>query len=134
MASGLTPANQKEKPMVAQRRSLETMLLSSAFIALGLAGIVVLFSALPRSSSTFPRLALCAFVWSCAFIVAAVLTWRRSCFAVFAFVAAIALLLFPAKIHCPRGPTLSLFTLGVHSCRFTPLSPLLVFRKQGFHI
>jgi hypothetical protein len=40
---------------------------------------------------------------SCTFLTTAVLTWRRSWFAGYAFVAAIALFLFPARYLVPGG-------------------------------
>ncbi len=89
--------------MKAQRKPGGTVLLAAAFLAASLAGIVVFLAALPRNSNTSPLLALIALVWSCASIVTAVLTWRRSRFAGPVFIAAIGLLLFPAKFIVPGG-------------------------------
>ena len=89
--------------MKAQRKPVGTMLLSGAFLAASLAGIVVFLAALPRNSNTSPLVALIALVWSCACIVTGVLTWRRSRFAGPAFIAAIGLLLFPARFIVPGG-------------------------------
>ena len=89
--------------MKAQRKPLGTILLAGAFLAASLAGIVVFLAALPRTSNTSPLVALFALVWSCACIVTGVLTWRRSRFAGPAFIAAIGLLLFPARFIVPGG-------------------------------
>lgn len=84
-------------------RSFGTILLASAFLVAGLAGIVALLAVWPRSSNTSPLAALFALLWSCTYIVTAILTWRRSRFAAPAFVAAIGLLLFPARLIVPGG-------------------------------
>ena len=84
-------------------RSFGTILLASAFLAAGLAGIVALLAVWPRSTNTSPLAALFALLWSCTYIVTAILTWRRSRFAAPAFVAAIGLLLFPARLIVPGG-------------------------------
>jgi hypothetical protein len=89
------------------------MLLAAALLAAGLAGIAALWAAVPRTSSTSPLAALFALAWSCAYIVAGVLTWRRSRFAAPAFVAAIALLMFPASFIFPGGGQLILFPFAV---------------------
>jgi len=51
-------------------------------------------------------MALFALTWGCTYIVTAVLTWRRSRVAASAFVAAIGLLLFPARFIVPGGQLL----------------------------
>jgi hypothetical protein len=60
-------------------------------------------------------MALFALTWGCAYVVTAVLTWRRSRFAAPVFVAAIGLLLFPARFIVPGGqllvPSLVVLTL-----------------------
>ena len=89
--------------MKAQRKPLGTILLAGAFLAASLAGIVAFWAAWPRTSNTSPLVALLALVWSCACIVTAVLTWHRSRFAGPAFIAAIGLLLFPARFIVPGG-------------------------------
>jgi hypothetical protein len=89
--------------MKAQRKPFGTILLAGAFLAASLAGIVAFWGAWPRTSNTSPLLALFALVWSCACIVTAVLTWRRSRFAGPALIAAIGLLLFPARYIVPGG-------------------------------
>ena len=89
--------------MKAQRKPVGTILLAVAFLVASLAGIVVFLAALPRDSNTSPLVALFALVWSCACIVTAVLTWRRSRFAGPALIAAIGLLLFPARFIVPGG-------------------------------
>lgn len=85
------------------KRPVGTVLLASACLAAGLAGIVAFWAAWPRTSNTSPLAALFALVWSCTYIGAGALTWRRSRFAAAAFVAAIGLLLFPAKLIVPGG-------------------------------
>src|SRR5687767_6735188 len=87
--------------MTAQRKPLRTILLAGVFLAAGLAGIVRFSGAWPKTSDTSPLVALVALVWGCACIVAAVLTWRRSRFAGLAFIAALGLLLFPARYIVP---------------------------------
>jgi hypothetical protein len=57
-------------------RPLGIMLLAAALLASGLAGIAALWAAWPRTSNTSPLAALFAAAWSCAYIVAGVLTWR----------------------------------------------------------
>ena len=83
------------------KRSVGTNLLAGAFLAAGLAGIVAFWATWPRTSNTSPLAALFALLWSCTYIVTAVLTWRRSRFAGFAFLAAIGLPLFPARFIVP---------------------------------
>ena len=51
-------------------------------------------------------MALFALTWACAYVITGVLTWRRSRFAAPAFVAAIGLLLFPARFIVPSGQLL----------------------------
>lgn len=85
------------------RRPVGTTLLAGAFLAAGLAGIVAFLAAWPRTSNTSPLAALFALVWSCTYVITAVLTWRRSRFAGPAFLAAIGLLLFPARYIVPGG-------------------------------
>ena len=85
------------------RRPFGTLLLAGTFLAAGLAGIVTFWVAWPGTSDTSPLAALFALMWSCTYVVTAVLTWRRSRFAAPAFLAAIGLLLFPARFIVPGG-------------------------------
>jgi len=84
-------------------RPLGIMLLAAALLAAGLAGIAASWAAWPRTSNTSPLAALFSVAWSCAYIVAGVLTWRRSRFAATAFIAAIGLLMFPLSRLFPGG-------------------------------
>jgi hypothetical protein len=85
------------------KRRLGTILLAGALFAAGLAWLVASLGAWPRTSNTSPLAALFAGLCACTCIVAAVLTWRRSRFAAPAFIAAIGLLLFPARFLVPGG-------------------------------
>ena len=87
---------------------LGIMLLAAALLAAGVAGLAALWAVWPRSSNTSPLAALFAVAWSCAYIVAGVLTWRRSQFAPIAFIAAIGLLMFPLSRLFPGGGDLFL--------------------------
>ena len=89
-------------------RPFGIILLAGALFAAGLAGIAAFWAALPRTSNTSPLAALFALTWSCAYIVAGVLTWRRSRFAATAFIAAIGLLIFPLRFVFPGGGQLFL--------------------------
>jgi hypothetical protein len=86
-----------------RKRPFGTILLAGAFLAAGVAGIVAAWGAWPRTSNTSPLMALFALVWSCTSVVTAVLTWHHSRFAGAAFLAAIGLLLFPARFIVPGG-------------------------------
>ena len=79
------------------------MLLGAALLALGLAGIAALWVTWPRTSNTSPLAALCALVWSCTYLVTALLTWRRSRLAAPAFLAAMGLLLLLLSFIFPGG-------------------------------
>jgi hypothetical protein len=85
------------------KRPFATVVLAVVFLALGLPGLVAFWAAWPGTSGTSPLAAMFALVWGCAYIATAILTWRRSRFAAFAFVAAIGLLLFPARYLVPGG-------------------------------
>jgi hypothetical protein len=85
------------------RTTLGTTLLAGVFLVAGLAGVGASWAAWPTTSTTSPLMALFALTWGCAYVVTAVLTWRRSRFAAPAFVAAIGLLLFPAAFIVPGG-------------------------------
>jgi hypothetical protein len=85
------------------KRTLGTTLLTCVFLIASIAGLAAFWAAWPRDSNTSPLAALSALVWSCCYAVAAVLTWRRSRFAGFAFLAALGLLLFPARLIVPGG-------------------------------
>ena len=89
------------------------ILLSAALLAAGLAGIAALWSAWPRTSGTSPLAAMFAAAWSCAYLVATVLTWRRSRLAPGAFVAATGLLLPVASFIFPGGDVFLLPSLTV---------------------
>ena len=97
------------------RRTLGTTLLAGAFLAAGLAGITASWAAWPRTSGTSPLMALLALTWGCAYVVTAILTWRRSRFAAPIFVAAVGLLLLPARYIVPGGelvvPSLVVLTI-----------------------
>jgi hypothetical protein len=85
------------------RRPFGIALLAGVFLAAGLAGIAVFWVAWPRTSNTSPLAALFALMWSCTYVVTALLTWRRSRLAAPAFLAAIGLLAFPASFLFPGG-------------------------------
>jgi hypothetical protein len=85
------------------RRTLGITLLACVFLIACIAGLAAFWVAWPRTSDTSPLAALFALVWSCTYAVTAVLTWRRSRFAGFAFLAAIGLLLFPVRFIVPGG-------------------------------
>lgn len=89
------------------KRPLGTTLLSGTFLVAGVTAIGVSWAAWPRSPSTSPLLALCALAFGGAYIVAGVLTWRGSRHAPAAFVGAIGLLLFPARMIVPGGELLA---------------------------
>ena len=83
-------------------RPFGIILLAAALLAAGLAGIAAFWAAWPRTSNTSPLAALFALVWSCTYLVTALLTWRRSRLAAPCFLAAMALLL--PVVHFPgRG-------------------------------
>jgi hypothetical protein len=84
-------------------RPFGIILLAAALLAAGLAGIAAFWAAWPRTSNTSPLAALFALVWSCTYVVTALLTWRRSRLAAPAFLAAIGLLAFPASFIVPGG-------------------------------
>lgn len=84
-------------------KPLGTVLITGAFLATGVAGIVAAWGAWPRTDSTSPLMALFVLLWSCAAVLTAVLTWRRSRLAGLAFLAAVGLLLFPARFLVPGG-------------------------------
>ena len=83
-----------------------TTLLAAVFLVAGLAGVAAAWAAWPRTSATSPLMALVALTWGCTYLLTAVLTWRRSRFAAAVFVAAIGLLLFPARFLVPGGQLL----------------------------
>jgi hypothetical protein len=84
-------------------RPAGTILLAGVFLVAGLAGIVAFWAAWPRTSNTSPLAALFALLWSCTYVVTAILTWRRSRLAAPAFLAAIGLLVLPASFLVPGG-------------------------------
>ena len=85
------------------KRPFGIVLLAGALLAVGLVGIFAFWSVLPRTSNTSPLAALFALMWSCAYLVTAILTWRRSPLAPLSLLAAIGLLLFPASFIFPGG-------------------------------
>ena len=85
------------------RKPFGITLLAGVFLAAGLAGIAVFWLAWPRNSNTSPLAALFALMWSCTYVLTALLTWRRSRLAAPAFLAAIGLLVFPASFLFPGG-------------------------------
>ena len=85
------------------KRTLGTTLLTCVFLIASIAGLAAFWAAWPRTSDTSPLAALFALVWSCTYAVTAVLTWRRSRFAGPALLAAIGLLLLPARFINPGG-------------------------------
>ena len=87
-------------------RTAATNFLAAVFLVSGLAGFGAAWAAWPRTSATSPLMALVALTWGCTYVVTAVLTWRRSRFAAPAFLAAIGLLLFPARFLFPGGEVL----------------------------
>jgi hypothetical protein len=88
---------------VPTRRPLGATLIAGICLAAGLAGIIAFWGAVPRTSNTSPLMALLALLWGCTYILTSILIWRRSRFAALAFLAAIALLLFPASLIIPGG-------------------------------
>ena len=93
-------------------RSFGIILLAAALLAAGLAGVAAFWAAWPRTSNTSPLAALFALVWSCTYVVAALLTWRRSRLAAPAFLAAMGLLLLPLSFIFPGGEVFLLPSFG----------------------
>ena len=71
-------------------------------------GIAAFWAVWPRTSDTSPLAALCALLWSCTYVVTALLTWRRSRLAAPAFLAAMGLLLPLLWFIFPGGQILLL--------------------------
>ena len=94
-------------------RPFGIILLAVALLAAGLLGIIAFWAVWPRTSNTSPLAALFALAWSCTYIIAALLTWRRSRFAGSAFIAAIGLLMFPAAFIFPGAGQLVLLAAFV---------------------
>ena len=96
---------------------------AAALLAAGVAGIAACWAVWPRTSNTSPLAALLSLVWSCTYIVSALLTWRRSRLAAPAFLAAMGLLLPLFWFLFPGGqvPFLPIFV-------FTLLLALLGYR------
>lgn len=94
---------ESEEKMV---RTLGSTLIAGLFLVAGLSGFAAAWAAWPRTAATSPLMALIALAWGCTYTAAAVLTWRRSRFAAPVFVAAIALLLLPARFLFPGGQIL----------------------------
>ncbi len=89
------------------------VLLAAALLAAGLAGIAASWAAWPRTSNTSPLAALVALAWSCTYIAAAHLTWRRSRFASPAFLAAMGFLLLLSSLIFPGGRLILLPSFAV---------------------
>ena len=87
-------------------RPFGIILLAATLLSAGLAGIAAFWAAWPRTSNTSPLAALFALVWSCAYVVTALLTWRRSRLAAPAFLAAMGLLLPLLSLIFPGGQVL----------------------------
>jgi hypothetical protein len=104
-------------------RPFGIILLAAALLAAGLAGIAAFWVAWPRTSNTSPLAALLALVWSCTYVVTALLTWRRSGFAAPAFLAAMGLLLPLFSFMFPGGQVLLLPSFAI-----TVLFALLGYR------
>ena len=85
------------------RKPSAVILLGAAFLAAGIAGIAAFLATWPRTSNTSPLAALFALVWSCTYVVTALLMWHRSRLAAPAFLAAIALMVFPVSFVFPGG-------------------------------
>jgi hypothetical protein len=85
------------------KRPLGIVWLAGALLVAGLVGVAACWAVLPTTPETSPLAALFALLWSCAYIVTAILTWRRSRLAPFSFLVAIGLLLFPASFIVPGG-------------------------------
>ncbi len=89
-------------------RPFGIILLAAALLAASLAGIAAFWVAWPRTPNTSPLAALLALVWSCTYLITALLAWRRSRFAAPAFLAAIGLLLPLFWFIFPEGHVLLL--------------------------
>ena len=92
------------------------ILLVGASLAAGVAGIAAFSVALVswlRTSGTSPLAQLFALAWSCTYIVAAVLTWRRSRLAASAFLPAMGFLVLLLWFILPGHEPLLLFPLFV---------------------
>lgn len=85
------------------RKPFGIVVLAAALLTAGLAGIAAVLAVWPRTPNTSPLAALIASAWSCTYIVAAHLTWRRSRFASPAFVAAMGFLLLLSSLIFPGG-------------------------------
>ena len=98
------------------KRTLGATLLAAAFFVAGLAGFYAAWTAWPRTAGTSPLMALLALTWGLTYVATAILTWRRSRFAALSFVAAIGLLLLPARFLVPGGelvvPSVVILTLA----------------------
>ena len=84
-------------------RPFGVILLATALFVAGLVGIAAFWVAWPRTPNTSPLMALFALLWSAIYIMAAILTWRRSRLAGPALLGGIGLLLLPARYIVPGG-------------------------------
>jgi hypothetical protein len=100
-------------------RPFGIILLAAALLAAGLAGIAVFWAVWPRTSNTSPLAALFALTWSCAYIVAGVLTVAPLSLRSYRLIAAIGLLMFPLWFVFPGGGQLFLFPSFVVIFLFT---------------
>lgn len=96
-------------------RSIGTVLLAAALLAAGLVGMAKFWTLIPRNSNTSPLAAIFTLAWSCAYIAAGVLTWRRSRFAAPAFVGAIAFLAVLVSFLFPGSQIAILFAIAIIS-------------------
>ena len=94
-------------------RPFGIVLLAAALLAAGVAGIAAFWAAFPRTSNTSPLAALFALVWSCTYVVTAILTWRRRGLAAPAFLVAMGLLLPPLSFLFPGGKVLLIPSFAV---------------------
>ena len=85
------------------QRRFGTTVLASVFLVIGLTALAGFVSAWPPPDGTSPLAALFALLVGSAYVATAVLTWHGSRFAAPVFVAAIALLLYPARYLVPSG-------------------------------
>jgi hypothetical protein len=87
-------------------RPVAIVLMAGALLAAGLMGAAMFVTVVPRTAGTSPLAALFLLLWSCTYVTAATLVWRRSHLAAFSLVAAVSLLLFPAAFIVPGGQLL----------------------------
>lgn len=84
-------------------RPFGIIVLGAGLLAAGLAGIAGFWAAWPRTANTSPLAALFALAWSCTYLAAGALTWRRSRLAAPVFLTAIGLLVVLLWFVFPGG-------------------------------